>query len=128
MAGTLYERLGGAERIASIVDDAVDRHAVNPALAHRFAGKDLPRLKQLATRLLCAGAGGPQADAAGSLLAAQDGPAMSELEFLATMDDLAAALDGQGVAGREANEVMAILYALQLEAPCAPGGVFYPPN
>ena len=123
---TLYERLGGAARIAAIVDDAVDRHAVNPALAPRFADKDLPQLKERGARFLCAGTGGPQATGAGELTGAYVGPALSEVEFLAAMDDLAAALDSQGVARREANEVMAILYALQLEAPCASSTVSSP--
>ena len=35
---SLYQRLGGVEGIASIVDDSVDRHAANPALAARFRG------------------------------------------------------------------------------------------
>ena len=41
MSESLYQRRGGAERIAVIVDDLVDRHAVNPVLAPRFRGKDL---------------------------------------------------------------------------------------
>lgn len=126
MAETLYERLGGAEGIAAIVDDAVDRHAVNPALAPRFAGKDLPRLKELGTRFFCAGTGGPDAADVGDLHAAYAGAAMSELEFLATMDDVAAALDGQGIAASEAHETMAILFALQFELPCPPGARFSP--
>jgi hemoglobin len=126
MAETLYERLGGAEGIAAIVDDAVDRHAVNPALALRFCGQDLPRLKKLGTRFFCAGTGGPDDAGAGDLHAAYAGAAMSEQEFLATMDDVAAALDGQGVAASEAHEVMAILFALQFELPCPPCARFSP--
>lgn len=118
MAATLYERLGGAEGIGAIVDDAVDRHAVNPALASRFAGKDLPRLKQLGTRFFCAGAGGPHARNARALYAAYAGTALNEVEVAATMDDLAAALDGRGVSPSEVHAVMAILFALQGEVIC----------
>ena len=59
MAETLYQRLGGAERIASIIDNALDRHAVNEVLAPRFRGKDLAKLKKLGTQFFCSGIGGP---------------------------------------------------------------------
>lgn len=39
---SLYDRLGGAAAVAAVVDDAVDRHAANPALAPLFCGKDRP--------------------------------------------------------------------------------------
>ncbi len=97
MAETLYQRLGGAERIAAIIEDSIDRHAVNPLLAPRFRGKDLPQLKQLGTQFFCAGM------------------SMSERELAAAIDDVVAALKDQGVAHAEANEVVAILYSLKGE-------------
>jgi hemoglobin len=115
MAETLYQRLGGAERIAAVIDDAVDRHAVNPVLAPRFRGKDLPRLKELGMQFFCAGAGGPQKYEGRDLRTAHAGMNISEQEFLATMDDIVAALNGQGVAPAEVNEVVAILYSLKGE-------------
>lgn len=115
MAETLYKRLGGAERIAAIIDDAVDRHAVNPALAPRFRGKDLPKLKRLGTQFFCAGIGGPQKYEGRELRAAHAGLNVSEQEFLATMDDIVAALNAQSVAPGEVNEVVAILYSLKGE-------------
>jgi len=113
MAETLYQRLGGAERIAAIIDDAIDRHAVNPALAARFRGKDLPRLKALGVQFFCAGAGGPQKYEGRDLRTAHAGMNISEQEFLATMDDIVAALDAHGVAAAEVNEVVGILYSLK---------------
>lgn len=117
-AATLYQRLGGADGIAAIVDDAIDRHAVNPALAPRFAGKDLPQMKRLGARLAYAGMGGPQACSIGWLRSAYASLAINEREFRATMDDILAALHAQGVAPAEVNEVVAILFALQAEAAC----------
>ena len=40
MTQSLYQRLGQAEGITAIVEDAVDRHAVNPLLAPRLSGQD----------------------------------------------------------------------------------------
>ena len=55
----LYDRLGGAAAVAAVVDDAVDRHAANPALAPLFCGKDLPQLKALGASVFSARVGGP---------------------------------------------------------------------
>lgn len=115
MTASLYQRLGGAERIAAIVDDLVDRHAVNPVIATRFAGKDLPKLKHLATQFFCMGSGGPQAYEGRDLRAAHTGMNISEQELVAVIDDAVAALQAQQVGPVEVNEVVAILYSLRGE-------------
>lgn len=117
-APTLYQRLGGADGIATIVDDVIDRHAVNPALAPRFAGKDLPQMKRLGTQFAHASTGGPRACSTHWLRRAYAGLAINEFEFHATMDDILAALHAQGVAPAEVNEIVAVLFALQTEAAC----------
>lgn len=111
-APTLYERLGGAERIAAIVEEALDRHAVNPALAPRLRGKDLPRLKERLALFFCAGAGGPQRYD-GDLRAAHAGLNVNEQELVAAMDDIVAAMKSRGAGPAEVNEVVAILYSLK---------------
>jgi hemoglobin len=115
MTRSLYERLGGAERIAAVIDETIDRHAVNPVLAPRFANKDLARLKQLGTQFFCAGIGGPQRYEGRTLRAAHAGMNISEQEFLSTVDDIVAALNSHGVAPAEVNEVVAILFSLKDE-------------
>jgi len=113
MTATLYERLGGAERIALIVEDAIDRHAVNPALAPRLYGRDLPRLKERLVQFFCAGAGGPQAYEGRDLRSAHAGLNVSEQELIAAMDDIVAAMSAHGAGAAEVNEVIAILYSLK---------------
>ena len=116
MGEALYRRLGGAERIAAIVEEAIDRHAVNPVLAPRLRGKDLPRLARVGTRLFCAGIGGPaQHSGGGDLRSACARLGISEPEYLATMGDIVAALASQGVAQTERVEVVAILDSLKGE-------------
>jgi hemoglobin len=115
MAETLYQRLGGVDRIAAVIDDAIDRHAVNPLLAPRFRGKDLPRLKQLGTQFFCAGIGGPQRYEGRELRTAHAGMNISEQEFLSAIDDIIAALNEQGAAPAEVNEVVALLFSLKGE-------------
>ena len=113
MSTTLYQRLGGAERIASIIDNALDRHAVNEVLAPRFRGKDLAMLKKLGTQFFCSGIGGPQSYEGRDLRSAHAGMNVSEQEFLETMDDIVAALNDHGVAPPEVDEVVAILYSVR---------------
>lgn len=110
MPETLYQRLGGARRIAAIVEDSIDRHAVNPVLAPRFRGKDLPRLTQLGTQFFCAGVGGPH------LRAVRAGMNLSEQELVAAIDDIVAAMNAHGVGANEVDEVVGILYSLKDDA------------
>lgn len=95
MPETLYQRLGGAERIAAIIEESIDRHAVNPLLAPRFRGKDLLQLKELGMRFICAGMN------------------ISERELAAAIDDIVAALNTQGVGPGEMKEIVAILSSLK---------------
>jgi hemoglobin len=98
MPETLYQRLGGAERIASLIEESIDRHAVNPLLAPRFRGKDLPRLKELGLQFLCAAL------------------SVSEPELAAAIGDIVAALNAQGVGPAEVNEVVAVLSSLKADS------------
>ena len=95
---TLYQRLGGVERIASLIEDSIDRHAVNPLLAPRLRGKDLPRLKELGLQFLCAAM------------------SIGEPELIAAIDDVVAALKAHGVAAGEVDDVVAILHSLTGDA------------
>ena len=115
MTQSLYERLGQAEGITAIVDDAVDRHAVNPLLAPRFSGKDLAHSKQMGAQFFCMGAGGPQRYEGRDLRTAHAGMNISEQELIATIDDFVAAMQGRGIGAAEANEVVAILSSLKGE-------------
>lgn len=94
MADSLYLRLGGAERIAAIVEESIDRHAVNPLLAPRLRGKDLTRLKELGVEFLCAAM------------------RLKGAERAAAIDDMVAALRAHGVGAEAVDEVVGILYVL----------------
>ncbi|MEO6031340.1 MAG: group 1 truncated hemoglobin [Burkholderiaceae bacterium] len=115
MTQSLYQRLGSAEGITAIVDDVLDRHAVNPLLAPRFGGKDLTNAKQVAAQFFCMGAGGPQRYEGRDLRSAHAGMNINEQELVAAMDDFVAAMQGHGVGATEINEVVAILYSLKAE-------------
>jgi len=112
---SLYERLGGIERITLVVDDALDRHLTNPLIAPRFRDKDMPKLKKLATQFFCMGTGGPGAYEGRDMRTAHTGMNISEQELIAAIDDIVLAMNTHGVAAGEVNEVVGILYSLKNE-------------
>ncbi len=114
MALTLYERLGKAEGIARIVDDVIAAHLRNPIVKSRFENvKDLEHAKRMAREFFCAGSGGPEAYTGKDMLAAHKGMNISELEYLAVMDDIVGALEKHQVEDATRNDVIAILYSLK---------------
>ncbi|HEY5603755.1 MAG TPA: group 1 truncated hemoglobin [Gammaproteobacteria bacterium] len=114
MTTTIYERLGGANGIARMVDDIMAAHLVNPIVKTRFENiQDLDRAKQLAREFFCAGAGGPETYTGKDMLTAHKGMNISEQEYLAVTDDIVGAMVKQGVSEETRKDVIAILYSLK---------------
>jgi hemoglobin len=109
MSRSLYERLGGSDRIRAITNDTVDLHLVNPLISPRFLGADVGKLKQLAYEFFCMGSGGPQAYTGRDMRAAHAGTSVSEQEFLAVVDDVVAAMDRNSVGPAEKGDVITTL-------------------
>ena len=84
---TLYERLGGVDAIALVVDRFSDQIVtnpklnVNPALKEYNEKGNLPRLKFMRTLWLCAAAGGPFSYTGRELDEAHKDPHISSEEF-----------------------------------------------
>ena len=109
MTASLYLRLGGAQGLAAVIDDIVDRHAANPLLAPRFRYKDLPQLKALSQDFFSARAGGGAAgDGRGEHLA-HAGMQFGGRELAAVIDDVVAAMQERGLAAAEIRDVVELL-------------------
>lgn len=115
MTASLYERLGREQGIARIVDDLVDNHLKNPTIATRFTGADIAKLKENAAAFVVTGTGGPETYQGKSMRDAHAHMNISDAEFMAVVDDVMSALDGNGVGQREKEEVLFILYSLRPE-------------
>ncbi len=116
MITTLYQRLGGAEGMARLVDDVVAAHLSNPIVKTRFENvKDLDHLKKMACEFFCAGSGGPETYTGKDMLAAHKGMNISEQEYLAVMDDIVGAMNKNGLDEDAKKDVIAILYSLKGE-------------
>jgi len=114
MTTKLYDRLGGASGIASLVDDVMAAHLVNPIIKSRFENiKDLDRAKRMAREFFSAGSGGSEAYTGKDMLAAHKGMNISEQEYLAATDDIVGAMEKNRVSEDAKKDVIAILYSLK---------------
>jgi hemoglobin len=113
---TLFERLGGAEKIRAIVDDMIDAHLKNPIVQVRFANvKDMETARRHAFEFFAAGTGGPFTYTGRDLRSAHTGMNVSEQEYIAVVDDVLSTLQRHGVGEREQQEVLHTLYGLKGE-------------
>lgn len=116
---SLYQRLGGTAGVAAVIDDAVDRHAANPALAARFFGLDLPELKARAVRFLISASGGPDRSATLGATPQHAGMGFSATELQAVVGDMAQALADQGAGVAEVGEVVSLIRSMNRAPPPA---------
>ena len=115
---TLYERLGGADGIANIVDDIVDGHMNNPGVKARFLPlKDNPahfaEVRQHLINFLASGSGGPEEYKGMDMVEAHTGMNISQGEYMDVIDDIMAALDKNNVDEDSKKDVLAIAYSLK---------------
>ena len=113
---TLFERLGGAEQIAAISSDVVERHLVNPKIKEHFEKvEDVPALKKHVTEFFIMGSGGPANYQGRDMPSAHKDMDIDEGELIAAIDDVLASLDSFDIDTVTRNEVLAILYSLKDE-------------
>ncbi len=113
---SLYDRLGGAQGISRIVDDAIDAHLNNPVIGARFQNvKDLEHAKKMACEFFAAGSGGPEKYTGKNMRTAHTGMNISEQEYLAVVDDIMGALNKHKIDETTQKDVLAILYSLKGE-------------
>lgn len=118
MDKSLYERLGGANGIAALVDDIVAAHMANPVINARFLPyRDEPArlatVKQHLRTFLGAGSGGPEKYAGRDMRSAHRGMNVSEHEYMATIDDILGTLERHGIDEATRKEVLSIAWSLK---------------
>ena len=114
MTTTLYQRLGGADGIAKLVDDVIAAHLVNPVVKTRFQNiKDLDNTRKMARQFFGAGSGGPETYTGKNMATAHKGMNISEQEYLAAMDDIVGAMEKNRLSEDAKKDVIAILYSLK---------------
>jgi hemoglobin len=112
---SLYDRLGGAYSIATVVDELIDRVMADPRLnanpAVDEAHHKVPPagFKFLATEMVCWAAGGPQTYSGRSMADSHRHLNITPQEWDAFMDDLQQTLDNFKVPAAEQAELRAIV-------------------
>jgi hemoglobin len=115
---SLYQRLGGREGIALVVDDFVASLAADDRVAWRFkqlSAADVARLKSNAADQVCEATGGPCAYVGRDMKTAHKGMNITGAEWDATVEDLVKAMTKRKVPDREQQEVLNLLAPLRPE-------------
>jgi hemoglobin len=111
MAGmTLYQRLGGYDTIAAVIDDLMAMLQADARFA-RFGGRSVDsrsRTRQLLVDQICALAGGPCVYTGRDMKTAHAGLGITESEWDANLQYTVAALRKHGVAEPEQSEFVSL--------------------
>jgi hemoglobin len=110
---SLFDRIGGAEMAHKIVSDTWENHMKNPIIKDRFAHSDPAYVKTKVYEVFAASTGGNVKYTGKDMKTTHVGMNISDMEFNAAVDDVLAALDKNGIAQQERNEVLAILWSVR---------------
>ncbi len=93
MSDTLYDRLGGQDAIAAVVDEFYDRVLADETVAHHFEDVDMEAQRGHQTRFLSSVAGGPVEYTGEDMATAHGHLGITQVEFEAIAGHLADALE-----------------------------------
>ena len=117
---SLFLRLGGTSGIHGLVDDVIALHMENPTIKARFRPYlEMPDKLKQAKQHLCtfleAGSGGKAPYTGRSMPDAHRGMNINEVEYMAALDDILAALRARKLDEQTQKDVLAIAYSLKGE-------------
>jgi hemoglobin len=110
---SLYARLGGREAIRAVVGDFLGRVAADARINAFFRGVDTDELAAKLTDQICQVTGGPCRYAGKPMREAHAGMKISDADFDALVEDLAASLDHFSVGPNEVRELLTTLSGLR---------------
>ena len=106
---TLYERLGGYNAIAAVVDDFIGRLAGDPKLEKFFVGHSTDskqRIRQLIVDQLCEATGGPCVYKGRDMKTSHSGLGITAADWELSVQHLVATLNKFQVPQKELDEVL----------------------
>ena len=116
MRKSLYERLGGYDAVAAVVDDFVGRLVADRQFERFFVGHSTDskkRIRQHIVDQLCAAAGGPCLYVGRTMKDSHTGLGISEAEWDAAAGHLVASLDKFKVGEPEKKDLLAFVTSLK---------------
>jgi hemoglobin len=106
---TLYDDLGGKPVMDRVISDMLDLALADPKMAPIFVDSDLERLERLLIIHTCHIADGPCQYEGQDMRRAHDGLGIQTKHFNRLVENLQAAMDGQGIPFRTQNRLLARL-------------------
>ncbi len=110
---SLYERLGGEDKIHEFVVEIVRLHGINPVIKHTLEGVDEARLIHGVTKFLVAESGGPAEYKGRNMIDAHSHLELTNAEFLAAGGDVMQGMKNSGCGEAEIQEVVCVLVSLR---------------
>jgi len=117
---SLYQKLGGASGIASLVDDIVAAHLENPVIKARFLPylEDMEKvsiIKRHFCEFLGMGCGGPEVYSGRDMVSVHRGMNISDAEFVAVLDDILMVSDKHKIDEQTKKELLYMAYSVKKE-------------
>jgi hemoglobin len=113
---SLYERLGGYDAIAALVDDLLQRLLSDPQVGIYWKGRNTAskkRDRQILVDYLCQAAGGPVVYTGHDMKTAHAGLGISDRDWQVTAEHLMTTLEECNVPGPEKKELLAFVTSLK---------------
>ena len=113
---SLYERLGGYNAIAAVVDDFMEGQVKDPQLSRFFVGHSMnskKRIRQLIVDQICEATGGPCVYTGRDMKTTHTGLNITESDWQVGVRLLTATLDKFKVPQKEKDEVFAAVSGLK---------------
>ena len=113
---SLYERVGGYNALAAVVDDFVGRLVADKQFEKFFAGHSIDSKKRIRQHILdqfCAATGGPCVYTGREMKTSHAGLGITEAEWDAAAKHLTASLDKFKVPEKEKGEILAFVTSLK---------------
>ena len=115
---SLYERLGGYDAIAAVVDAFLPRLMADPGLGRFWQNRGadgIRREKQLLIDFLCTNAGGPLLYTGRDMVTSHQGMRISDSDWSALVGHLSDTLESFNVPAQESGEVLAFIESTKAE-------------
>jgi len=122
---SLYQRMGGHDRLAAFIEDLMPRLTADPTLWVYWKGKShdsFRKEKQLLLEFLCTALGGPGSYTGRDMKSSHAGLGITEAEWNIFAGHAVAALDACGFRDPETGEFLACATSLMAEIVEVPKG------
>ena len=116
MEKSLYERVGGYNSIAAVVDDFLGRQFADKQVGRFYVGHSTnskKRLRQLITEMVCEVTGGPAKYIGRDMRTSHAGLGITRSDWQVTVTNLTNVLDKFTVPQKEKDELLAIVSGLR---------------